>query len=129
MTSRRAHPEDDLQAAVVKYLAAAKPKCIWYAVPNGGVRNVREAARFKAMGVRAGVSDLVFQWAGGSGCIELKAPGGRQSGRQKAFDFDCRLIGVPYVIASSIEEVHSALVSWGLVDPERVQVQPKRRSA
>jgi len=29
-------------------------------VPNGGKRNKREAARFKAMGVKAGVHDLII---------------------------------------------------------------------
>lgn len=37
--------------------------CDWrhvpiYAIPNGGYRNAREAARLKAEGVRAGVPDL-----------------------------------------------------------------------
>lgn len=48
-----------------------------YHIPNGGKRNAREAARFKTMGVRAGVHDYHLpvprgDWHGL--WIELKAP-------------------------------------------------------
>ena len=36
-----------------------------YAVPNGGYRNAREAARFKAEGVRSGVPDLCLAVSNG----------------------------------------------------------------
>lgn len=39
-----------------------------YHVPNGGKRNPAEAARFKAMGVKAGVPDLCMAAAKGS-CV------------------------------------------------------------
>lgn len=39
--------------------AAYQPKLRWmFAIPNGGNRNPREAARLKAGGVKAGVSDI-----------------------------------------------------------------------
>jgi len=44
---------------------------------NGGKRNVREAARLKAQGVKAGVSDLFLALPANGMCglwIELKAP-------------------------------------------------------
>lgn len=47
------------------------------AIPNGGYRNKREAARLKAAGVKAGVSDIFFAQPvlSYSGLwIELKAP-------------------------------------------------------
>lgn len=46
------------------------------AIPNGGYRNAREAARLKRMGVRAGVSDYllpVFCWKTPGLWLELKA--------------------------------------------------------
>jgi hypothetical protein len=48
-----------------------------FAIPNGGKRNIREAARFKRQGVRAGVSDLflavpLFQHRWGGLFIEMK---------------------------------------------------------
>ena len=49
-------------------------------IPNGGKRNIAEAVKFKAMGVRAGMPDLFLPWAAhgfhGWFC-EMKAPGGR----------------------------------------------------
>jgi len=48
-----------------------------YHVPNGGKRNVREAARMKAMGVRAGVHDYHLPVPRGEYTglwIEMKAP-------------------------------------------------------
>jgi len=48
-----------------------------YAIPNGGKRNAREAARMKAQGVKAGVSDIHLPIACGEFIglwIELKKP-------------------------------------------------------
>lgn len=57
-------------------------------IPNGGKRNIREAARLKRMGVQAGVSDLLLALPVGKSAglwIELKAPKGRASDAQKAW--------------------------------------------
>lgn len=48
-----------------------------YAIPNGGKRDAREAARLKKQGVKAGVSDIhLILPAGGYGglWVELKRP-------------------------------------------------------
>jgi len=55
-------------------------------IPNGGKRNVREAARLKKQGVRAGVSDylLAYPCGGYHGLwIELKAGRGKPTKPQK----------------------------------------------
>lgn len=76
------HPEDALQAAVVTTLRLS-PDIKVFAVPNGGRRNAREAARMKGQGVTAGVLDLVVLWpSGGFAMIELKAPG-RVTGKKR----------------------------------------------
>jgi hypothetical protein len=69
------HEEDTLQAAVVATLRLSHPNIRVFAVPNGGKRNAREAARMVAQGTLAGVSDLVVVWPGRVAFIELKAPG------------------------------------------------------
>lgn len=77
--------EDDLQIAVVNQLFYGYRKYIWFHVPNGGKRNAREAARFKRMGVMAGVADIIVQEPKGGypGLnIELKNKGGRLSEKQ-----------------------------------------------
>ena len=72
------HREDDEQKALIQWARAYKndaEKII--AIPNGGKRNPREAARLKAQGVTAGVPDLFLPvMCGGFGglWIELKAP-------------------------------------------------------
>lgn len=56
--------------------------------PNGGKRNAREAARFKAMGTRAGFPDL-FLAVPSNGYhglfLELKTDKGRLNPNQKAY--------------------------------------------
>jgi hypothetical protein len=52
------HHEDDEQAAVFDW-AAHIPILRWmFAIPNGGTRNPREAARLVRQGVKRGVSDI-----------------------------------------------------------------------
>ena len=54
-------------------------------IPNGGKRGKSEAARFKAMGVKAGVPDLLLPVPRGGFhglFIELKAPNGVKSSNQ-----------------------------------------------
>ncbi len=102
--NRRVYREDSEQAALIQwadlapmppYLSlhhAAKIGEYLFAIPNGGLRNAREAARLKGLGVRAGVSDLFFSFPSPQGkhglYIEMKAPignGARVSDKQHAF--------------------------------------------
>lgn len=81
--------EDQIQIKVnhhFKSLEAALGNFFYYAVPNGGKRDVREASKLKAMGVRPGVADMVFLGEGGKTVfIELKAAKGVLSDSQKLF--------------------------------------------
>ena len=52
--------EDSLQVAIANYLRLQYPKAFWCHPPNGGKRNVIEAAKFKKMGVRAGLPDILI---------------------------------------------------------------------
>lgn len=77
-----AHREDDEQAMLFDWarlatVAGVKIGDHLIAIPNGGKRNVREAARLKRQGVKAGVSDiqLCYPTTRFHGLwIELKAP-------------------------------------------------------
>lgn len=52
------HAEDSEQQALFDW-AAFYPKLRWmFAIPNGGKREAREAARLKQQGVKPGVSDI-----------------------------------------------------------------------
>lgn len=108
------HIEDDLQAACVRwysYQYSAK-RDLLFAIPNGGKRNVREAARMKLQGVRAGVPDLMLAVPSGRGgsyngfFIEMKSEKGQLTAHQK--DMQKRLSQMGYktaVIRSVVEFV------------------------
>lgn len=65
------------------------PELEWmYHIPNGGKRTKSEAARFRAMGVKAGISDIFLPCARGPYhglYIELKALDGKPSKEQTEF--------------------------------------------
>ena len=54
------NPEHDLQCACVKWFSLQYPQYdrLLFAIPNGGHRDIRTAARLKAEGVKRGVADL-----------------------------------------------------------------------
>jgi hypothetical protein len=93
--------------------------------PQERVLAKRIVGQLKADGqLLPGAPDLLFLWATGCACIELKRPterdllgvrrsAGTQSAEQKQFKQHCAAVGVPYVIAHSWPEVRDALVTWG----------------
>lgn len=109
--------ELDLQKFTVSLLRFnAADRVIWFAVPNGESRSARTGAKLKAMGVRAGVADMVIVLPGGEACfLELKAAAGRLSDRQKVFRTLCELNGATYAVASTPEEVERLLRAWGAI--------------
>lgn len=52
---------------------------VYFHVPNGGARNAAEGSRFKQIGVKAGIPDLVFFAYQRFYLMEWKAPGERPS--------------------------------------------------
>lgn len=126
--TKRQHPEQSLQMAVVEWLAIAAPGLLYFHVPNAvNVRGGKRAGAFnKAMGARPGVADLCFVLPSAHILnvsnvyfIELKAPGtahraSAQSENQKQFQKDCKRVGAPYAICDSIEGVEGTLRAWGI---------------
>jgi hypothetical protein len=87
---RKSHPEDDLQLNCVKWFRLQYPQHYhrFFHVPNGGSRSKVEAARFKGLGVLAGVSDLFLLVPVGSWCgmiMELKSEKGKLTESQSDF--------------------------------------------
>lgn len=119
---RPAAPEQALQIEVAKALDWLLPtRVLWSAFPAGGGGKVR-GAFLKSMGLKPGWSDIVLIWQSAGvhnhpslmmGCIELKAPKGRQSADQIAFERKAAAIGIPYAIARSLDEVIDQLHAWG----------------
>jgi hypothetical protein len=72
---------------------------------NNKARNSIEGAKFKAMGVIAGVSDLIYLKPGGLPIlIELKIDKGSQSSEQKKWELLVRSAGYQYAICRSLED-------------------------
>jgi len=119
MPKRRNQPEELFQRTVVEWLGWQYPMLMYFSVPNGGRRSKAESGILKATGVKAGVADLVFVWSDGAGArvgfVELKAPKGTQSDKQKIFEQCCDAISAPYIVAKTIEEIDVALNKWGAV--------------
>lgn len=77
-----------------------------FAVPNGGSRNGREAAKMKGEGVTAGVADVILLKASSgyaSLCIEFKTEKGRQQQTQKDWQQVVEENGNKYVICRSFD--------------------------
>lgn len=103
------HEESDLQIACVRWFRLQYPQYarLLFAVPNGGNRNLREAARMKAEGVTAGVADLILLMPSheyGALCIELKTVKGRQSNSQKEWQEAAEKAGNRYVICRTFDQ-------------------------
>ena len=109
------HLEDGIQKAVAYHLwLRAKDDIVWWHTPNGGKRHPREAARFKTMGVRPGVSDLVLIRDGMAFALELKAPGGRPTEHQLKFLSDFERAGGYTACAEGLDRALAVLESWSV---------------
>lgn len=111
------YDEHNLQAAEVRYIRGVYPDLegVFFAVPNGGKRNSRQAAWLKEEGMKAGVSDMILlkrtsQY--GFLYIENKTPKGRQESEQKVFQFDVERHGGKYIIVRSIDEFIKAIDNY-----------------
>ena len=76
----------------------------------GGSRNAREAQRFKAEGVLAGVADLVVMLPQGKSIyIEMKIKGNRQTDNQKDFQKKSIALGHTYAVCYTFEEFQKVI--------------------
>jgi hypothetical protein len=114
---RRPHRlEDQLQRAVCQHLQQRGARyMVWFAVPNGGKRLPVEAAIIKGLGVRAGVSDLIFIHCGRPFALELKADNGKPRAAQIAFAEDFTKAGGTAAIAYGLDQALRTLEAWGLL--------------
>ncbi len=88
---------------------------MFFAVGNGGKRNVWTAKIMKDEGVCAGVADLILlipQGGYAALAIEMKTPVGKQSAEQKAFERECKKYKVKYVVCHSLEEFQGAVQEY-----------------
>jgi hypothetical protein len=122
---RRGRDEEQIQAALVLHLTVrAVAGLVWWHTPNGGNRSVAEAGRFKALGVKAGVPDVLALHAGRLFALELKAERGRVSEAQEAMLADLEAAGATVAVAFSLDDALATLMRWGLIKGARVAGGP-----
>ena len=117
------HPEADLQIQVADLLRIhqRRQRFIFWSTPNELLGSARtkgglgRMARFKRMGSRSGVSDLIIIRFGGAFLLELKTENGKQSENQKSFQRDAIDAGASYAVAHNLDEAIDALKIWGII--------------
>ena len=88
---------------------------VFFAVPNGGGRNKREAGILKAEGVTAGVADaILLKPSGGyaSLCVEFKTEEGTQRRTQKEWQKAAEANGNKYVIVRSFDDFKREITEY-----------------
>lgn len=110
-TRRRPSDEEHrIQCECVRWFGLRYPKLKGrlFAVPNGGRRDETTAAKLKAEGVVAGVSDLILLKSNryyGALLIEMKKENGRQSKSQQLWEsLVCCDDEYKYVVCHSFDE-------------------------
>ena len=70
----------------------------------GNSKNAIDGNKNKTLGLQAGRSDLVYYFAGKANMIEIKDATGRQSEKQKEWQWLVEANGFKYYICRSLEE-------------------------
>lgn len=121
-------PEQAIHKAVVSHLnARAYPNVFFFHPANGGKRTTFEARLFKALGVRAGVPDLIILHQGTLMALELKATKGRLSPAQAQCLQDMQSAGAMVAVANSLDEALVTLEVWGILRRDqgaRITIDP-----
>jgi hypothetical protein len=123
---RRQQPERVLQTALVEHLRLrGRDGVLWLHVPNGGSRDIREAANLKRMGALAGASDLLLFRPGACPhccsarlegfALELKSDGGRPSEAQLNFMARFAAAGGHTCFASGLDRALEVLERWRIL--------------
>jgi hypothetical protein len=103
------------QAGIVEWVRTVAPNLIVFHPANGGWRSKAEAARFRWLGVLAGIPDLCIVGRDGAvWFIEVKAEGGSLSEAQREMRDRLVAMRIPYIVARSIDDVRRAFSIWGL---------------
>ena len=101
--------EAQLQSECIRWFRLQYPNYagIIFAIPNGGSRNVIEAANLKRQGVTAGVADVILLLHNtqyNSLCIEFKYGRGKQTQAQLEFQAQAEKYGNRYIVVNSFDD-------------------------
>lgn len=104
------------QTALIKCLQRFKhPDALFFAVPNQSDGGAQRGYFLRKMGVRAGVSDLVFLFRGQILFLELKRRGGEQSPAQHEFETQVKTARGEYYVSRSLTESLDLLYARGII--------------
>ena len=106
-----------VQKAIAQYLDM-RGFC-WWAVPNGGNRNVVTAKKLKAEGVKSGVPDITLIHDGIYYGLEVKkpktdTPKGYLSDSQKTMIRSIEKAGGEVAVVYSVQDVINQLIEWNI---------------
>ena len=109
--------EHQIQVAIAQYLDLRR--LCWWAVPNGGRRNIGTARKLKAEGVKSGIPDITLIYKGQFYGIEVKkpkteTPKGILSKVQKDRIAQIEDSGGVVGLAYSVADVKKLLEIWGI---------------
>lgn len=109
-------PEQELQITIARYLdLVLDPEMVvWTAINPIPAKSKAAAGLSKAMGLKAGILDLVFWWHGQSALIELKAKTGTWNPEQKEIIRRLKGVRIPTRTCRSLMEVDLALDDLGI---------------
>jgi hypothetical protein len=101
--------EIQIQAKSYQWLWNMHPKTrrCFFAVPNGGTRNMIEATQLKASGLTPGIPDCVLVWKGRVFGFEFKTETGTISPVQKLVHEAWRGQGVDVYVVRSFDQFQS----------------------
>jgi len=89
-----------------------EPRCLMFSVPNElAGRNARATVFAKTLGLTAGVSDTIVMFPNQVIFLEFKTKTGRQSKKQKEFQYRVESLGQEYYIIRSVEEFKELITS------------------
>lgn len=114
-------PEQAIHKAVADHIRVRGAKgLVWFTVGQSNyAKNNRgkaiQAAVNKGLGVRAGVSDLIFLYRGLFFALELKAPGNTPTEDQYKFLSDVEAAGGFSAWAVGLDKALKILETWGLL--------------
>jgi hypothetical protein len=107
--------EAKIQASIVAWVRTVAPNVLIFHPANGGWRSASEGARFKWLGVVAGVPDLVVIGPSGKAhFLEVKTATGRLSEAQREVMAALGRLGAPFMTVTGIEDVRRAFAGWGI---------------
>jgi hypothetical protein len=110
-------PEESLHTAVKDYLNAALGGNAWWSTfPSGGGGRSWQ----RLLGLKLGVPDILIIDGGRAVWLELKAGKGKVKPHQEACHDALRLARSDVAVVRSLEDVETALTSWGVAIRGRI---------